>query len=131
VAVTTGVDAATKGRQRGRVGGERPKTAQERQSSPATEHAAAVAADGATASASSDAHGHLQAGSAGSSSDDVSKVRGVGPKRASQLRAAGLSSVGALGKLSVEDAEAIAKMQGLPLKTLLRFRETAREMISC
>ena len=73
---------------------------------------------------------HVGRSTGGSADGDVSQVHGVGPKRALQLRAAGLATVGALAELSREHAEAVAKdARGLSSKTLWACREAAREMM--
>ena len=60
---------------------------------------------------------------------DVSAVRGIGPKRAASLRAAGVKTAAALADISTGDDEAatLARRCGLPLRTLMTCIENARE----
>ena len=67
---------------------------------------------------------------AGASGDAaVSTVRGIGPKRATQLTEAGVATVAALAGLTAAQEERLAAEHGLPLKTLRAAAQTARELM--
>ena len=58
---------------------------------------------------------------------DISAVRGIGPKRAAALRAAGVKTAAVLADITSADAAAsVARRSGMPLKTLLACIENAR-----
>eukprot|EP00931_Biecheleriopsis_adriatica_P074934 TRINITY_DN48901_c0_g1_i1.p1 TRINITY_DN48901_c0_g1~~TRINITY_DN48901_c0_g1_i1.p1 ORF type:complete len:291 (+),score=27.75 TRINITY_DN48901_c0_g1_i1:34-906(+) len=60
--------------------------------------------------------------------EDLTVLPGIGPKRSDALRAAKLTTVGKLAKLSAVAASIVAKAHKLPLKSLLSWVETAKEL---